>query len=153
MIANDISFADIKIRLRLRMRHVAVRRIAIRARGVPGFVALPVLLVKAVHPAVHTANATRAVAGLKELGRFVVDIPGRCKADRLQCDLVAGAVIAVLRCGRAGKSVEKIVEGAVLLNDDHDVLNFAAGSMAMQLFERRLLLRLRKRRRIEPVAP
>ena len=40
-------------------------------------------------------------------------------------------VVAVRRGRRPGKAVEQVVEGAILLNDDDDVLDLAARAVVM----------------------
>jgi hypothetical protein len=54
----------------------------------------------------------------------MADIPGRFEHDRLELNLFAVGGIAVACGGRALKTVKQIVERAILLNDDDDVLDF-----------------------------
>ena len=60
----------------------------------------------------------------------VVSRPTGCKRD-----LFAFGVVTVRLRSRAGKPVEQIVEAAVLLNDDDDMLDLAARGVAMDTRE------------------
>jgi hypothetical protein len=60
----------------------------------------------------------------------VIEIPFRIEPDRLELDLLVLRVVSVRRRVGSGKSIEKIVQAAVLLNDDNDVANLRARRVA-----------------------
>ena len=60
-----------------------------------------------------------------------VRYPKRSPSRSAQRDLLPTGVVSILSGFGLRESVEQIVEAAVLLNDDNDVLDFAAGAMTM----------------------
>src|SRR5579883_2557804 len=110
--------------------------------------AAPILPVESVHLAVRAGDAARAVTGGEESVGVVLEIPGRLEPDGLQRDLVAVRVVTVGRRRRAGKPVEQVVERAVLLHDDNDVLDFSARARAVHAPGGRQL-HARRRRQIQ----
>jgi hypothetical protein len=60
----------------------------------------------------------------------VFDIPVRFEADRPERDLVTLGVVTVRLRSCARKSIEQVVEAAILLNDDDDMLDLAARGVA-----------------------
>src|SRR5262249_47034820 len=145
LIGEHVLFADREERLRFGVRDVRVRRI-----GWTGAVAAVPFSIKPVHLAVGARDASGPVAGSEVARGIVLDVPPSFESDRRERYLLAGTRIAVRarRCAR--KPVEEIVERAVLLNDDDDVLDLAAGRMMMNPRRRGDILVAR--RQLEPRA-
>ena len=70
----------------------------------------------------------------------MVEIPRRFEANRQQSDTVTVEVVTVIDGVCTGKSVKQIVEAAIFLNDDDDVLDLGR--------RRPSRLRLRGKRRL-----
>ena len=66
--------------------------------------------------------------------RAMVEVPCRLQPDRLQRDFLTAVRVAIRRRRCAGEAVEKIVEGAILLNDDDDVLILPLDAAVMRSF-------------------
>ena len=145
LIGQHVLLAHVEVWLRLGVRDVAVLRVRIRARVASTTAAHP-FLIESVHLAIGTGETPRAVAGLEERGRAVIEIPCGLEPDRLERDLLIGRVVAILRGFCAGKTVEQVIEGAVLLNDDDDVLDLAARGGTVDPLDRGDLRRMRRPR-------
>src|SRR6202042_2977614 len=129
LVRQNVLPGDREVRLRLLVRNVGVLRLGVgtlrRAMS-----AAHVLQVEAVHSAIGAREAPRAVARLEERGRTVIDIPRRREPDRFEPDLSFRAVVAIGYGLGAWVTVKEVVERAVLLNDDDDVLDLAARGVA-----------------------
>jgi len=98
------------------MRYGARRKAAVAA--------LNTLFIKAVHAAIGTRKASGAVTSVEKRLRAMIDVPLRFKRHLPELYFLARAVIAVRLRASTGKAMEEIIEAAILLNDDDDVLNF-----------------------------
>jgi len=63
----------------------------------------------------------------------MIDVPVGSEVDRLERDLLAVGIVAVVLSLCAGKVEEKIVERTVLLNDEDDVGDRRDGGARAQL--------------------
>ncbi len=131
LVGQNVVFAQVKVWLGFGMRHVAVRRVGVGATRLVPVPAAPVLVIETVHLAVGPGKAAGPVTGRDKIAKVVQDVPGRLEPDRLQGNLLPAGVVAVRLSFRAGKAVEQIVEAAILLNDDDDVLDLAARGMVL----------------------
>ena len=57
----------------------------------------------------------------------MVEIPRCFEADRSELDTMTVRIVTMIDGARAGKPIEQIIEAAIFLNDDDDVLNFGRG--------------------------
>src|SRR5580658_3200179 len=112
-----------EIGLRLSMPHVCVLRMRDRARPVRFMAASYVLAIKAVHPAVGPRIDASTVTGCEKRIGTMIEIPTRLQSDRFERNLLTSTIVTVPDGMRAGIAVKQIVETAVLLHDDHDVLD------------------------------
>ena len=140
LVGDDVLLAHIEVWLRLRVRNVAILRIRIRALLSVMAAANP-LLIETVHLAIGAGEAAGAVAGLEERGRAMIEIPAGFQSDRRHLDLLIRRVVAILHGFRARETVEQIIERAILLHDDDDMLDFAARRRVMDPLLQRCDLR------------
>src|SRR5262249_35013507 len=124
-VGQHVLFGHFEVGFGLCVRDVGVLRVRDRAARIELMPATDVLVGESVHPAVRAGKTSPTVAVGKKGTRAVVEIPARFETDRLQRDLLAAIVTSEARGVRSGIAIEKIIEAAVLLDDDDDVLNLA----------------------------
>jgi hypothetical protein len=91
---------------------------------------LNLLLIKAVHAAIGTRKTPGAVASVKKRFRAMIDVPLRFQWDLPKLYFLARAVVTVRLRASTGKALEEIIETAIFLDDDDDVLNFVDSAAA-----------------------
>ena len=109
----------VEVRLRFLVRHVHVLRV-LRTAG-------RTLQVEPVHTALRSRQSASPTIARRDHRICEWSMTYcRLETDRLQRDLVADVIVAESRGVRARIAVEHVVERAVLLHDDDDVLDLAA---------------------------
>ena len=107
-----------EVRNRLLVRHVDVLRVL---RAVERL-----FLIESVHPAVRARQAPGPVARRKHRRRGVIDDVLTLEADGLQFDRLTVRVLSARNRVGVRIALKQVVEGAVLLHDDDDVLDLTA---------------------------
>ena len=117
IVAEHELARDVEVRLGLAVRNVGVRGV----RRAPA--AERRLLVESVHLAVRARDAAGAVARGEVRRGVVVDAPRRLQRNRPQRDRLPLGIHAARDRVGARVPLEEVVERAVLLHDDHHVLD------------------------------
>src|SRR5579863_718147 len=129
-VGEDVLLRHCEIRLGFGLRNVCVLGCSVgTAWAALRTSARYLLLIEAVHFALGPRKAALTVAGLEIRLRAVLHVPRRFERNRNQRDFLTGAGVAVrLRVG-SWIALEQVIERAVLLNDDDDVLDFIGAAV------------------------